>query len=461
MPCDIDDTIAAIATPPGGAWRGVVRISGPETAACLAACFTPDSQVDLSQLRRAVAIAGALRIPGVSSPLPCAAYFWPTARSFTRQPVAELHTIGSPPLLEAVVEAVCTCGARPATPGEFTLRAFLAGRIDLAQAEAVLGVIDATDAAQFDVALAQLAGGMSRPISALRETLLNLHAELEAGLDFVAEDIELMTSQELLRQLATAARTVAQIARKMIQRRTARPAVQVAITGQPNVGKSSLLNALVGDRVALTAPGPGTTRDLVTRQLNLDGLVCQLVDTAGVAGETLPCGPEREAQEMARTAREHAVTRLFCVDSSRPLSRWERGQIECRGKLQQVVVLTKADLPRRTDLAVPAVATSSRTGQGIAHLRERLRATLDAAADRPAAATADAVVVDTALRCRVSLHRTATAVARARQLASAEGGDELVIEELREAIAELGKVVGVVYTDDLLDRIFGRFCIGK
>ena len=461
MPCDIDDTIAAIATPPGGAWRGVVRISGPRSVACVATCFTPDSDVNLSRLCRATVIAGALQIPGIRSPLPCAAYLWPTPRSFTRQPAAELHTLGSPPLLEAVVETLCTVGARPASPGEFTLRAFLAGRIDLTQAEAVLGVIDANSAGQLDVALAQLAGGMARPIVALRDALLDLRAELEAGLDFVDEDVEFISTAQLERQLATAARTVAQLARRMAERRAARPAVQVVITGQPNVGKSSLLNALVGRRVALTGPQGGTTRDVLTARLDLDGLACQLVDTAGRTHDHLPSGPERSAQEMARTARNRAVVRLFCVDAGRPLDRWERSQIKRAAELAQIVVLTKVDQPRGTDLAGPAVATSSRTGQGIATLRACLREAVLAALHRPTSTEPGSVVADTAARCRESLHRTATAVARARRLAATGGGEELVAAELGDAIAQLGKVVGVVYTDDLLDRVFGRFCIGK
>ena len=159
----LDETIVAIASPPGGGARGIVRLRGPNLRGCLENCFRPDPPAQLGSLVRATVVPGFLSLSDFASPLPCELYLWPGKRSYTGQPVAEVHTLGSPPLLEAVVRAACRGGARPAEPGEFTLRAFLAGRIDLTQAEAVLGVIDAAGAAELDAALTQLAGGLAAP----------------------------------------------------------------------------------------------------------------------------------------------------------------------------------------------------------------------------------------------------------------------------------------------------------
>jgi tRNA modification GTPase len=191
------DTIAAIASAPGGAARGIVRLSGPGVLDCLKRSFViADEQCSsLEAILAAHAVRGTLRLP--TTRLPCELYYWPGARSYTREPLAELHTLGSPPLLASALAALCQAGARLAQPGEFTLRAFLAGRLDLTQAEAVLGVIDARGRTQLDAALAQLAGGLSAPLGRLRERLIDLLAHLEAGLDFVEEKIEFISSAEL------------------------------------------------------------------------------------------------------------------------------------------------------------------------------------------------------------------------------------------------------------------------
>jgi len=400
---DIGDTIAAIASAPGGAFRGVVRLSGPDVIRCLVGCFQPHVRTDLRRVRRAQVIRGRLRVVGAVGavpPLPCQLYLWPTSRSYTRQPVAELHTLGSPPLLDAVLRTLCAAGARLAEPGEFTLRAFLAGRIDLTQAEAVLGVIDAADPRQLDGALAQLAGGVARPIATLREELLELLAHIEAGLDFVEEDIAFVSEQEVQRRLAAAADCAAGLARQMAERGLAGTNVRVVLTGQPNVGKSSLLNALAGRAVALTSHQPGTTRDTVSARLDLDGLECELIDTAGLSVDAPADGPERAARALARTERDRALVQVFCVDAGRPLSNWERAQLAANATCTRLVVLTKADRPRATDLGRPAIATSSRTLRGIGQLRQCLRQAVAQRRDRDEWAVTGPVVAATAARCR-------------------------------------------------------------
>jgi tRNA modification GTPase len=492
----LDDTIAAVASPPGGAARGIVRLSGPQAHQCVmryfeaavrgAGCQPAVLQAGWQPAPR-IAIAGALRLPGFFSLLPCDLYLWPNGRSYTGQPVAEIHTFGSPPLLDAALRTLCAAGARLAEPGEFTLRAFLAGRIDLTQAEAVLGVIDATGPYELHVALGQLAGGLAGPLHRLRETLVDLLAHLEAGLDFADEDIAFIAPSELQWQLADAARSVAAIARQMVSRTETTQWPRVVLVGKPNSGKSSLFNALIGRSGALVSHHPGTTRDYLTAELHLDGLDCRLIDTAGVETDTASDVTGTHHSEIAAAAeaasvaqREQARVRVLCLDATRP------GEAAtCRTTFQvvpadelvenrlyhdrksgmegpaysttaQVLVWTKVDLARPSDAIPGAIATSSVTGEGLDALRTAIRAAL-----LDATGTSGEVVAATAVRCRRSLARTSRGLRNARKLARDEQSEELIAAEIRAALEELGTVVGAVYTDDILDRIFSRFCIGK
>jgi tRNA modification GTPase len=449
----LDDTIAAIASPPGGAARGIVRLSGPAALGCLEQFFQPADDDDLSA-GPPRAICGELRLPGLFSPLPCEAYLWPDGRSYTGQAVVEIHTLGSPPLLQLVLRSLCTAGARLAEPGEFTLRAFLAGRIDLTQAEAVLGVIDAGDAGELDVALRQLAGGLARPLGRLRDALVELLAHLEAGFDFADEELAFITPAELDRQLAEAGRAVAELRRQVAARGEAADHVRAVLVGRPNTGKSSLFNALVGDRAALVSEHPGTTRDYLIADVELDGVKCRLVDTAGTGGDG-PSAPDRAAHAVAAAQRQVAHVELLCLDATRSLDAWERGELDSAAHQRRIVVLTKCDRPPATDGPAAALQTSSVTGQGIAELRAELRRRVLAAGG-----SGGDVVLGTALRSGDSLRLADQCLAAARQVA-ATGQQELAATEIRLALGELGKIVGTVYTDDILERIFSRFCVGK
>ncbi len=445
-----DETIAALASAPGGAARGVVRVSGPNTAACLAVCFRGEE--DLGQIRRPRTLAGQLELGAPLGEVPADLYFWPGPRSYTRQPLAELHLPGSPPVLHAAVRAVCAAGARLAAPGEFTLRAFLAGRLDLTQAEAVLAVIDADSRAELGVALRQLAGGLAGPLHEVRNRLLDLLAHVEAGLDFVEEAIEFISADELRDQLRGVAETLGRLIAQMAARGRDGEPFRVALVGRPNVGKSSLLNALTGERAALVSARAGTTRDYLTRTLEIDGLACRLIDTAGTdaaASEPVAIAAQSRAQQQAAQAH----IQLLCLDATQPLEADERRLLAADATTNRIVVLTKIDLPRTVELEADAIGTSAHTGTGLAELRRAIFRCLTA--DRGGSE----VVAGTADRCRESLHRAAKAVRRA--LHSLDDGDELVAVELRLALDELAQVVGAVYTDDILDRVFSRFCIGK
>ncbi|MDZ4817729.1 MAG: GTPase, partial [Planctomycetota bacterium] len=413
-----------------------------------------------SQVVRCVAV-GRLAIP-------VDAYVWPTDRSYTRQPLVELHTVGSPALVEHLLQLTCQHGARLAGAGEFTLRAFLSGRIDLPQAEAVLGVIDSADRQSLDTALAQLAGGLSIPLQALREELLNLLADLEAGLDFVEEDIQFVTPAALNSRLESAVQLLTRLSEQLTSRGDSAATVRVVLVGMANVGKSSLFNALIDQSSALVSPIAGTTRDYLTCRLQWSGVTVELVDTAGIEPVTPSAadirtvsaetsGIHHAAQHKTAQQSSQADLRILCLDSSRRQNTWESQQLD---RADQFFVWTKCDAAQSVMHAaqnVPQTAglrTSAVTGEGLAELRKAI-------VQKMSEQSHSSAVESTVLRCRDSLTLARDCLARAVQLAADRAGEELVAAEIRAALAELGKVVGAVYTNDLLDRIFSRFCIGK
>jgi len=472
MSFDPHDTIVAIATAPLGAARGIVRLSGPGVIDALARCVDP--WIDGQSLATPPHSSASRRVPATAQVctakvrldepretksaawLPCDVFYWPEGRSYTRQCLVELHTFGSPPLLEAALQTLCRAGARLAEPGEFTLRAFLAGRLDLTQAEAVLGVVDAVSQRQLDVALGQLAGGLAEPLGQLRDRLLDLLAHLEAGLDFVEEGIEFVSRDQLQRQLGDANELVRAIVGRMQSRGLTSGPPRVVLRGAPNVGKSSLLNALSDRPEAIVSHAPGTTRDYLSVRLELTGAACQLIDTAGVE-EGEAGSIDEAAQVMTDQQRQQADVELLCLDASRPLQQCEQAWLCESIQRPRIVVWTKTDLssPPEGDLNRVAIATSSRTGAGLDQLRLAIARTV-AQLDPESS-----VVRGTAARCREGLQQADESLERAAQLAAEDAGEELVAAEIRVALDSLGNVVGAIYTDDLLDRIFSRFCIGK
>ena len=470
MSYDVNDTIAAIASAPGGAARGVVRISGADAVARLASCFTlSPGEEALTAIRTPTRICGSIRACGESEDnelvVPGDLLLWPTKRSYTREPLAEFHTIGSPPLLAAVIEQLGRAGVRPAEPGEFTLRAFLAGRIDLTQAEAVLGVIDARDRRDLDAALDQLAGGLSRPLHRLREELLGVLAELEAGLDFVEEDIEFISRVALRSRLDAAQDIVAATLDQLSTRDVRTEVPRIAITGPPNAGKSSLFNALIvrynaGDSTgAIVSSEPGATRDYIGARLNLDGIDCELIDTAGI--DVSSRGRiQQAAQQSTAEQQRMADLQLRCIDAT-TIGEGEMSETHRPLADSDLLAVTKIDL------ASPAVSgelnaigkalipCSSVTGVGIDELARRVRHVLaETGEDRVGAA------VSTSARCVGSLREAGRALDAAVELTDG-AGDELVAAEIRAALDALGEVVGAICTDDVLDRVFSQFCIGK
>jgi len=447
----LDDTIAAIAAASGGAARGILRVSGPQALDIVSRIWLGDP---LPADAGATVVTGEVQfdLDGHQRPISATAFVWPNSRSYTRQPTIELHTLGSPPVLDAILNSLCQQGARVAQPGEFTLRAFLAGRLDLTQAEAVLGVIDARGEQEFRSALAQLAGGLAKPLHALRTDLLDVLADLEAGLDFVEEDIEFISADTLLARLSQAVQ-IAQAALAQLELRREGIAVPtVVLLGPPNAGKSSLFNALAGQEHAIVSSVPGTTRDYLSARLHLDGIEVELIDTAGMEHQPDSSRPESVAQQLTAQQEIHATIILRCSDSHTSVA----SSVEHNPPNNTITlnIVTKVDDPSAIGNRDDAILTSSYTGRGLNELRSHIRTAI-------INSQAGQGVIGTAARCRDSLLAAIADLNQAAELAAIPGHEELIAAEIRRSLGELGKVVGAVYTDDVLDRIFSRFCIGK
>lgn len=443
---DPNDTIAAIATPPGPAARGIVRLSGRLAWPIALEGFRPDREWPpprFPEIR-----PGALTIDGVRPVVPAMVALWPGPRTYTGQPVAEIHVVGCPPILDRLLAQALASGARHAEPGEFTLRGFLSGRIDLTRAEAVLGVIEAANPAQLDAALRQLAGGLSGPILALRDHLLDVAAELEANLDFSEEsDVEPVERAAMAADLERSAGDLADLARRLDERGRPEGYPRVVLVGPPNAGKSRLFNAILGRDRAIVSPRAGTTLDYLTGLCDCEGLTVELVDTAGI--EAAHDDVAGQAQEHREREAERADLLLDCWAAT-----WgaHPGPADREGR--RIRVWTRSDEAAATDIS-DVVATSAVTGAGVAALRSAIAGVLragDSETNLPAG---------TAARCRGSLLGAGAALRSAAESLAAGAGDELVAFDVRLAAEELGKVVGAVVTDDILDRIFRRFCIGK
>lgn len=452
-----DDTIAAVASPPGGAVRGLIRISGRHVRGVFERLLNCDPFPE--KVQRATAVSVTIPVAEGALSMPGELLYWPNHRSFTGEPLAELHFVGSPPLIEEVLEQVYVSGARPAERGEFTLRAFLAGRIDLVQAEAVLGVIDAVGHVELETALSQLGGGISGKIAVVREQLLLHLADLEAGLDFVEEDIDFVSRPELIRRLEEAELWLNQLLEQASDRMQSTGRWRVVLGGLPNAGKSTLFNTLTANDAALVSPVPGTTRDYLSAPVDCDGIQCDFVDTAG--WETARDGIEEAAAVLRTDQFERANLIVWCTASNLTDEEAELDQ-RLLDQLQEhnvdiLRIRTKVDLAPAGDanLIDAVLSVSAESGQGVEALRTEVARRLSTAIH------GSGMIGTTAARCSESLRHAQLGVQRAKGLIGTGSGDELIALELRDVLEHLGRIVGQVYTDDILDRIFSRFCIGK
>ncbi|MCA9058856.1 MAG: tRNA modification GTPase [Planctomycetaceae bacterium] len=465
MPLDLEQTIAALASPPGGGERGIIRLSGRNLADLLPRLFHADSD-DWQNRRLPWRTEGILTIPRIGIPLSAALMYWPTSRSYTGQPMAEFHLTGATPLLDAVLERLFECGARPAERGEFTMRAFLSGRIDLVQAEAVVGVIDATNHEELTTALQQLGGAMTSRLATVRGSLIELLGDLEAGLDFVEEDIEFITKQEILSRLQHCQTTLEDLISDAHARLPSGYHPRIVLAGLPNAGKSTLFNCLLGQQKALVSPVSGTTRDYLSATIRLGEVDVEIIDTAGL--EQSFDGIMQIAQEMRQEQWQASDLVLWCsaADNDAELAERDAGlrQTAVMDADSLIRVITRVDLldtptdtPDATaDCSGTITPVSAVTGMGIASLRAVIHRRL---AQRTS--TRGELLASTAVRCRDSLRRAAEATNRALAATELQSGDELIAVEIRQILHELSVILGQVYTDDILDHIFSRFCIGK
>ena len=489
------DTIVAIATPPGRGGIGVVRLSGPEAhviaralvgraapfaprhatlaevrlqpdttgvAAPANVRLTPDTTVAGVATAVASAVSGFSRTDTNAIDQVVVTYF-PAPASYTGDEVVEVSAHGSPVVLKSIVSAAIDAGARLAEPGEFTLRAFVNGRIDLLQAEAVADLIDAVTPLQARTAFDQLQGTLTRAIAEIDAALFDLIARLEASVDFPEEGyhfVEPASLAEAIDAIVLRTRTLLTGARRG---RLVREGLQIAIVGRPNVGKSSLFNALAGASRAIVTDIPGTTRDLVTETIDLDGLKVTLVDTAGLRG-TSDVIDIVESEGVRRSSQAAAVADvvLIVVDGSKPLAGSDHDLFRQFIDNKVLIVSNKEDIRTVSDAGLSPtgmVAVSALTGYGLDTLRARVLETLELVdgdlRDRPEM---------TNVRHIALVERAQDALVRGRHAALADGGslpEEFVLADLQEARAALEEVTGKRTPDDLLAHIFSKFCVGK
>jgi tRNA modification GTPase len=456
----LEDTIAAVATARGAGGLAVVRVSGPAALACADAVFRGAAPL-VASASHTLQHGWVIAADGARLDEVVAAVFR-APRSYTREDVVELSCHGGRLPAARVLEALLAAGARAAAPGEFTLRAFVHGRIDLAQAEAVADLIAAeTDAARA-LAVECLAGALSAELDAQGERLRDLLAEVEARVDF-AEDVGgVEVPPHVIDGLRAAAEAIAALLGRSRGWEQVRAGARVALAGAVNAGKSSLFNALLGEERALVTPEPGTTRDRVSEPLELGGVRVTLSDTAGLRDAADPV--ERLGVARARAALGPGGVVAWVVDASAPLGPVEPEVARAAADGTLVVALAKCDLPARTGAAevraalgarhVPVVETSARTGAGIADLRAVLAVLVAPPPREGGAFTGNP-------RHLEALAAAHAALAEAADLGAGGAPGELVASALRAAMRALDAVTGRAVEDDLLERVFARFCVGK
>jgi tRNA modification GTPase len=441
------DTIVAISTPPGRSGLGVLRLSGDAARPIAAQFLTPiDWRPWQAQL------AGLLDAQGHAIDEVVVTFF-EKPRSYTAEDLIEISCHGSPVVLRHAVERALAAGARLAEPGEFTLRAFLNGRIDLPRAEAVRDLIEATTLYQARIAAQQVSGSVSRRIAPLKEQLLELIALLEAGIDFAEDDVSVAPAEEILRRLAPVREGVERLAASFQYGGLVRQGLTLAIVGRPNVGKSSLFNRLLEQDRAIVTEIPGTTRDLVSETASIGGIPVKLFDTAGIREtdervESL--GIERSLQAMA-----DADLTLVVIDASEPASAEDEALI-ARAAGRPLVVANKCDLVAGQASRPAQVYLSALTGQGIPELREAI---LEAVAPKGAFEQERGFI--TSLRHEQLLRESVGYLEKARAAVESATPHEMLLLDLYAALRPIDAITGATTADDILNRIFSTFCIGK
>jgi tRNA modification GTPase len=474
---NLDDTIVAIATPPGRGGIGVVRLAGPEAKAMVAPMLRlkhelkPGRAVFGELIEPGGEGASAVQInpeiaarTGVSPPLAqrideVVVTFFARPQSYTTDDIVEISAHGSPVVLRHVLECALARGARLAEPGEFTMRAFLNGRIDLTQAEAVRDLIDSQTLFQAKVAAQQLEGALSKRLKPVKQKLVELIALLEAGIDFAEDDVSIAADATILEQLAEIGASLGALANSFAYGKIVHDGLTLAIVGRPNVGKSSLFNRLVERERAIVTASPGTTRDLVSETVAIGGIPLQLVDTAGIRralDEAESIGIRKSMEALA-----DADLVLVVLDASQPVAAEDRellAQVEDRGA--GIIVENKADVVssrfESLSSSLPRVRTSALTGEGIDSLRGEILQCVGG----ESGASQESGFLTNVRHQRLVLDSLA-ALTAAKTAITNQIPHEMLLLDLYNALRPLDDITGATTTDDILNLIFSTFCIGK
>jgi tRNA modification GTPase len=446
------DTIVAAATPPGRGGVGIVRVSGPkapEVAAVMLGELPTARQATFARFLDA-------RHDAIDAGL---ALFFPAPHSYTGEHVLELHGHGGPLVMEALVTRAIELGARRAQPGEFTQRAFLNDKLDLAQAEAVADLIDAGSREAARAAMRSFQGEFSAMVRGLTEAVIELRSYVEAAIDFPEEEIDFLADRDLTERFQGLRDHFAGVLESAQQGRLLREGMTVVIAGRPNAGKSSLLNRLAGYDAAIVTPIPGTTRDVVRERIHLDGMPLHVLDTAGLreGGDVV----EEEGMRRAQAEMQRADRVLFVIDAAEDpgAAAFREQRARLPPEVPVTLVFNKCDLAvglpvGDTSSGPPRVWLSALTGEGLTELRAHLKGCMGYQTVDGGAISARRRHLDALARARGHTEEAA------RQLAEQRAG-ELVAEELRAAQQALNEITGEFTSDDLLGRIFAGFCIGK
>ena len=455
-----EDTIAAIATPVGEGGVAIIRVSGPDAERIAAGVFARNAGKN-GTLKSNTLYHGTIRDSKTDNLLDeVLLAVMRKPRSYTGEDVVEIHCHGGIFLVREILGLVLSQGARQAEPGEFTKRAFLNGKLDLAQAEAVLDLIQARTNKAVELARNQVEGSLSSWVRGLREDLLDILVQVEAAVDFPEEDIELLQGSKLIEKISSLELKIIDIIGTYEWGRLFREGASVCICGRPNVGKSSLLNSLLGEERVIVTPVPGTTRDVIEESINLGGLPAVLWDTAGIRETSDDI--ETIGVNLSRQHLEKADAVLLVLDGSESLTDEDRALLDLNAGKKAIIVVNKNDLPQKLNLVEAAkvamlakiVSVSAKTKAGVDELQNSLRELL-------IGSKTEAPIVLTNLRHRSALIRSREALSRSVVTLKEHRPPELVAVDLNAAREGLEEVIGVINNEDILERVFSSFCIGK